>query len=185
MLQVASVARQPDAAPASSVPAGPLASLQFGTFGESSHCNWIHIQYQARGVQGGGGVCCSWQHVALGGCLLQLSAPGLGCPAGWLTLLARAARPQNKHAAQRALLHNGEQLSAACMVGVKPLDAAHRAAVEKAGAAGGSGQSFAVAFPKPQQQRPYTLEASAGGAGVVPLATKGLTQRVKEFVLGC
>lgn len=88
---------------------------------------------------------------------------------------------QNKHAAQRALLHNGEQLSATCMVGVKPLDASHRAAVEHQ--AGGA--SFAMAFPKLQQQRPYTLEAASGAGAVVPLATKGLAQRVKEFVLGC
>lgn len=94
---------------------------------------------------------------------------------------------QNKHAAQRALLHNGEQLSATCMVGVKPLDASHRAAVERqAGGGGGAGgASFAMAFPKLQQQRPYTLEAASGAGAVVPLATKGLTQRVKEFVLGC
>lgn len=71
------------------------------------------------------------------------------------------------------------------MVGVKPLDAQHRAAVEKAGGAGGAGASFAIAFPKPQQQRPYTLEAAAGGGAVVPLATKGLSQRVFEFVFGC
>ena len=74
------------------------------------------------------------------------------------------------------------------MVGVKPLDAAHRAAVERhaAGGAGpGGAPSFAMAFPKPQQQRPYTLEAGAGAAAVVPLPAKGLAQRVKEFVLGC
>ena len=72
------------------------------------------------------------------------------------------------------------------MVGVKPLDPAHRAAVERAGGGGGGGgPSFAMAFPKPQQQRPYSLEAPAGAAAVVPLASKGLTQRLKEFVLGC
>ena len=95
---------------------------------------------------------------------------------------------QNKHAAQRALLRNGDQLSASCMVGVKPLDAAHRAAVERqagGNGAGSGGASFAMAFPKLQQQRPYTLEAAAGAGAVVPLATKGLAQRVKEFVLGC
>ena len=41
-----------------------------------------------------------------------------------------------------------------------------------------------MAFPKPQPQRPYTLAAGAGSGAVVPLAAKGLTQRVKEFVLG-
>lgn len=137
------------------------------------------------------GVCLPWlppawspaSHTLLTACgpHLPRSAP--------VHALLRACCLQSKHAAQRALLRNGEQLSASCMVGVKPLDAAHRAAVEKAGAAGGSAgagaPSFAVAFPKPQQQRPYTLDASAAGSGaVVPLASKGVTQRLKEFVLG-
>lgn len=108
---------------------------QFGTFGEASQVNWVHLQYQ------------------------------------------------NKHAAQRALLRNGDQLSAACMVGVKPLDAAHRAAVDK-GAAGGTGVGSTIAFPKPQQPRPYTLQAASGAGAMVPLASKGVTQRLKEFVLG-
>ena len=109
---------------------------------------------------------------------------------GLLSPLASRPAPcllQNKHAAQRALLHNGEQLSATCMVGVKPLDASHRAAVERqaGGGAGAGGASFAMAFPKLQQQRPYTLEAASGAGAVVPLASKGLAQRVREFVLGC
>lgn len=105
------------------------------------------------------------------------------CPTTGLPTLAAQ---QNKHAAQRALLRNGERLSASCMVGVKPLDPAHRAAVDKAGVGGtgAAGSTFAVAFPKPQQQRPYTLDAAAGAGGVVPLAAKGVTQRLKEFVLG-
>ncbi|KAI3435617.1 hypothetical protein D9Q98_001678 [Chlorella vulgaris] len=88
---------------------------------------------------------------------------------------------QNKHAMQRALLRNGEQLSASCMVGVKPLDAEHRAAITMVDVAG---PTFAMTVPKPQQQRPYALGAAASTAGVVPLATKGLTQRVREFILG-
>lgn len=98
------------------------------------------------------------------------------------------ALPQNKHAAQRALLRNGDQLSASCMVGVKPLDAQHRAAVDRAGGTGagaGGTASFAMAFPKPQQPRPYTLEAASGGGSMVPLPSKGLSQRVYEFVFGC
>lgn len=92
---------------------------------------------------------------------------------------------QNKHAAQRALLRNGDQLSASCMVGVKPLDAQHRAAVERGGGGGSGAGSFAMAFPKPQAARPYTLEAAGGGGSVVPLPSKGLSQRVYEFVFGC
>ena len=38
---------------------------------------------------------------------------------------------QNKYAAQRALLRNGEQLSPSLMVGVKPLDPVHRAAIQE------------------------------------------------------
>ncbi len=71
------------------------------------------------------------------------------------------------------------------MVGVKPLDASHRAAVERQAGAAAGGASFAMAFPKLQQQRPYTLEAASGAGAGVPLATKGLAQRVREFVLGC
>ena len=71
------------------------------------------------------------------------------------------------------------------MVGVKPLDAAHRAAVDKAGGAGAGAAGFALAVPKPQQQRPYTLAAASGGGALVPLASKSLSQRVWEFVVGC
>lgn len=40
------------------------------------------------------------------------------------------AAVQNKYGAQRALLRNGEQLSPSLMVGVKPLDPVHRAAIQ-------------------------------------------------------
>lgn len=113
------------------------------------------------------------------GDIQQFGTFGEGAAVNWIHIEYR-----NKHAMQRALLRNGDQLSATCMVGVKPLDAEHRAVVEKHGGSS-SGPSFAMAFPKPQQQRPYTLGPAAGMSAVVPLATKGLTQRVKEFVLGC
>ncbi|PSC73480.1 Nucleoporin NUP53 [Micractinium conductrix] len=113
------------------------------------------------------------------GDIVQFGTFGEAAQVNWVHL-----QYQNKHAAQRALLRNSDQLSASCMVGVKPLDAAHRAAVDRAGSAGAGGPSFALAFPKPQQQRPYTLEGRSGAA-VVPLASKGMGQRLKEFVLGC
>lgn len=52
-------------------------------------------------------------------------------------MLARLRAPpayaqfQNKYAAQRALLRDGEQLTPGLVVGVKPVDARHRAAIEQ------------------------------------------------------
>lgn len=45
---------------------------------------------------------------------------------------------QNKFAAQRALLRNAEQMSEALIIGVKPLDARHRAAISQYDAMHGS-----------------------------------------------
>ena len=87
----------------------------------------------------------------------------------------------SKHAAQRALLRSGEQLSTTCMVGVKALDVSHRAAIEHG--AGGSG--LAMTFPKPAPQlRPYSLGASAAASAVVPLPARGTWSKIQEFVLG-
>ena len=48
------------------------------------------------------------------------------------------AQFQNKYASQRALLRNGEHLTNSLVVGVKPLDPRHRAAVEGYDATHGS-----------------------------------------------
>jgi hypothetical protein len=87
---------------------------------------------------------------------------------------------------QRALLRNGDRLSARVMVGVKPLDPEHCAAVKaRVGSGSVDGASFAVAVPKIQHKRPYAVGSAAGAASMLPLASKGLSQRVKEFILGC
>ncbi len=44
--------------------------------------------------------------------------------------LTTSGCPQNKYAAQRALQRDGEQLTAALMVGVRRLDPSHRAAIK-------------------------------------------------------
>lgn len=100
----------------------------------------------------------------------------------------------NKYGAQRALLRSGEQLSSQVMVGVKPLDAQHRAAVERAAAGGGggaagsaAGPSLAMAVPKPAAAaaaRSYAVGGAAAAAAVVPLPSKGLVAKLQEFVLG-
>ncbi|GFH25940.1 predicted protein, partial [Haematococcus lacustris] len=72
---------------------------------------------------------------------------------------------QNKFGAQRALLRNGESLLSSLIVGVKPLDVKHRAAVEGVDAAQGStlqGKKYpGLGYkrlrdkpPKAQQQQP-------------------------------
>eukprot|EP00887_Chlorella_sp_A99_P001551 scaffold8.g1551.t1 len=90
----------------------------------------------------------------------------------------------SKYGAQRALLRSGDQLSQSVMVGVKPLDAAHRAAVERV-VGGAAPASLALSFPKPAAvaaQRPYAI--SGGAAPVVPLPAKGFGAKLAEFILG-
>ena len=95
-----------------------------------------------------------------------------------------APPPQNKHAAQRALLRAGDQLSSTLLVGVKPLDAAHRQAVERQ--LGSGAVSSAMSFPKPSaaQLRPYALDGAAAASTVVPLPATGAWSKFAEFVLG-
>jgi nuclear pore complex protein Nup53 len=118
--------------------------VQFGSFEDGPHCNWLHISYS------------------------------------------------NKHAAQRALLRSGDQLSSSCMVGVKPLDAHKRDAIERqlggSGAAtGGSGMGGGrggTALPKLASLRPYQVNAASAQAAVVPLPSKSAWDKVSEFILG-
>jgi hypothetical protein len=132
---------------------------EFGTFGESSTVNWLHINFAT------------------------------------------------KHGAQRALLRNGERLSQFCMVGVKPMDPAQKAGIDRYMAGGSSGGgvftvgggvlggngadsnnngggAFLLPFPKPAQNRGYALDASSGSQAVVPLCNKSTWAKVSEFVLG-
>jgi nuclear pore complex protein Nup53 len=123
--------------------------VQFGSFDDGPHCNWLHINYS------------------------------------------------NKHAAQRALLRSGDQLSSSCMVGVKPLDAHKREAIERqlggsgtGNRAGGGGGGFAggagrgPALPKLASSRPYQVNAASAQAAVVPLPSKSAWEKVSEFILG-
>lgn len=109
---------------------------QFGTFGEGSAVNWIHLNFA------------------------------------------------NKHAAQRALLRNGDQLSHSVMVGVSPLGGIHRQAVERYLANGSAAGTYAMPFPKPPAMRPYMIEAKSSQATVVPLPARTTWSKISEFVFG-
>jgi len=87
---------------------------------------------------------------------------------------------QNKHAAQRAMLRNGDQLSSSCMVGVKPLDAAKLESLEKHEAAA----PRVPTLPKLAASRPYQVSASTSQTLVVPLASKSAWEKISEFILG-
>jgi hypothetical protein len=104
---------------------------------------------------------------------------GDGPHVNWMHL-----RYANRHAAQRALLRSGEQLSAACMVGVKPLDPGRREAMERAGGGGEGAARATPALPRAARARPYQLDAAAAQAAVVPLASKSAWEKVSEFILG-
>ena len=113
--------------------------IEFGTFGEASSVNWIHINYSS------------------------------------------------KHGAQRALLRNGEQLSQFCMVGVKGLEPAQKAAIHGFMTDGNetTSSSFMLPIPKPAQStRSYAFDSSAGASSVVPLCNKSTWQKISELVLG-
>ncbi|KAH7618893.1 hypothetical protein Ndes2526B_g05833 [Nannochloris sp. 'desiccata'] len=101
----------------------------------------------------------------------------------------------NKHAAQRALLRSGDQLSSSCMVGVKPLDAHKRDAIERqlsgSNTAGGGSGGFiggqnrgGPVLPKLASSRPYQVNAASAQAAVVPLPSKSAWEKVSEFILG-
>lgn len=86
---------------------------------------------------------------------------------------------QNKLGAQRALLKNGTQLSPALIVGVKPVDVRHRAAVETYQA--GPESPMQLLRPKAVPDRPYQVLASGQ---VVPQPARSLIAKVYEYVLG-
>jgi hypothetical protein len=81
------------------------------------------------------------------------------------------------------------------MVGVKPLDAHKRDAIERqlggansaAGGGGfvGSSQHRTIpAIPKLAGSRPYQVNAASAQAAVVPLPSKSAWEKVSEFILG-
>lgn len=84
---------------------------------------------------------------------------------------------QNKYGAQRALLRNGQQLTASLIIGVKPLDPRHRQRVAQ------FGDGPEVFRPKVVSERPYRVEA-VPVAQPVPQPSRGVLTRVYEYVLG-
>lgn len=89
---------------------------------------------------------------------------------------------QNKHAAQRALLRNGDRLSPSCMVGVKALETSKRDAIERQGQAVSQGAK-GISLPMLASARPYQVNATSQTA-VVPLSSKSAWKKVSEFILG-
>ncbi len=90
---------------------------------------------------------------------------------------------QNQYGAQRALLKGGEQLTPRLIVGVKPLDARHRAQIEAYAGSGPGALGLAdVAGTPAIAAQPYRLEA--GGAQPLPTPSRTLMQKFSEFVLG-
>eukprot|EP00798_Chlamydomonas_sp_ICE-L_P025540 gene25540-11184_t len=90
---------------------------------------------------------------------------------------------QNKYAAQRALLKNGEQLSPTLIVGVKPLDARQRLAIESYMHAGEHSSGPSIMRPAELQERPYRVEGSAAQQSM-PQANRSVMGKLYEFVLG-
>ena len=75
------------------------------------------------------------------------------------------------------------------MVGVKPLDAHKREAIERQlggnKASGGFvGTHRGPALPKLASSRPYQVNAASAQAAVVPLPSKSAWEKVSEFILG-
>lgn len=92
---------------------------------------------------------------------------------------------QNKYASQRALLRNGEQLSPALVIGVKPLDARHRAAIEQYLAGGAMASALdgqaAITRPAVMPDRPYLIEAPKQTPMPQP---RSVVSKVVEYVFG-
>jgi nuclear pore complex protein Nup53 len=89
---------------------------------------------------------------------------------------------QNKYAAQRALLRNGEQFSPSLIVGIKPTNMHHRMAIEQYQAGGGEvGQPMALSRPTAMPERSYRIEAQPQVTLPQPRSTMS---KVFEYVLG-
>ena len=110
-----------------------------------------------------------------------------------------------RYGAPRALLKGGEQLTPALIVGVKPLDPKHRAAVEALGGGGGAGAggggglgggfggdgygggASAAAAAAAAAARPYRVDAAAAGGGAaaaLPQRGTSLWDKLQQFVIG-
>lgn len=91
---------------------------------------------------------------------------------------------QNKHEAQRALLRNGEQLSATCMVGVKRMERSKQLAIDRQSGNAGFPETLPKAMPKASSTRPYQIHAAASAVTFVPLSSKSTWDKVMEFIIG-
>jgi nuclear pore complex protein Nup53 len=100
---------------------------------------------------------------------------------------------QTKYGAQRALLRSGEQLSGSLIIGVKQLDARHKALVEAWSSSGGGGAGTAagsdagrLARAPVAPVRPYKFMDATGAQATQALPTRSRTwmQKVNEYVLG-
>jgi len=89
---------------------------------------------------------------------------------------------QNKYASQRALLRNGEHLTPTLIVGVKPLDPRHRAAIEGYDAAHGS--PVQVVRPRAAPERPYRVEFGSQAQQQIPQPSRNMLSKVAQYVFG-
>lgn len=97
-----------------------------------------------------------------------------------LTADASLCLHAHRFAAQRALTRNGEQLSNSLIIGVKPLDPRHKAAVEAY--TSGPDSPGQLVRPKLLPERPYKVDLTQ--AQRVPQASRSVVSKVMEFVFG-
>jgi nuclear pore complex protein Nup53 len=102
---------------------------------------------------------------------------------------------QTKYGAQRALLRSGEQLSGSLIIGVKTLEARHKALVEawssssgsggRGGGGGGAGGTSPSRIYAPlAPARPYKVVADGAGAAQALPTRSTWMNKVSEFVFG-
>lgn len=90
----------------------------------------------------------------------------------------------NKHAAQRALLRSGQQLSPTCMVGVKELDDKKRVALQQRVDGTGHPAGRRPLPPVTKSQTEQQGKKCITSEKVVPLDSSSIWDKVCEFVLG-
>jgi nuclear pore complex protein Nup53 len=88
---------------------------------------------------------------------------------------------QSPHAAQRALLRSGEQLSSDLFIGVRPLDALHKQKIEAFTSSSGGSPAPRVSLPS-QPARPYKVDLASVPA--MPQPSRTLVEKLSHFVLG-
>lgn len=111
--------------------------------------------------------------------IVQYGTFGAPATCNWLYLQFR-----DKWAAQRALYRDGEQINRTTMIGVRPLDAAHRSAIREHLHADGPPRENLD--PTPAMQRRYLIDAAPPQipSGSVPATTQSGWGKLKDIVLG-